>query len=88
MSKTDGGPAFPLPSTMTPTCARGMPLRDYFAGQALIGLLSGPWRVNTEKEGFLGFGMKAPAPGESSELLAKIAYKLADAMIEAKEGSS
>lgn len=47
----DGGPAFPAETiTRTPTVPSvtskvyhpGMTLRDYFAGQALVGILSGP----------------------------------------------
>ena len=45
----DGGPAFPRPSseahdaqgrTFYPCAYDGMTLRDYFAGQALVGLLA------------------------------------------------
>lgn len=42
----DGGPAFPLPDVFRPDGvhisggASGMSLRDYFAGQALVGLLA------------------------------------------------
>lgn len=39
MSK-DGGPAFPAPYT-TSGAYPGMSLRDWFAGQALMGLLAG-----------------------------------------------
>lgn len=35
------GPAFPIETTATPY-APGMTLRDYFAGQALTGLLADP----------------------------------------------
>lgn len=48
MSKNDGGPAFPAaahvdprqPSTLLCGASQGMSLRDWFAGQALIGLLA------------------------------------------------
>ena len=33
----DGGPAFPVPTNFRP---QGMTLRDYFGGQALIGMRS------------------------------------------------
>ena len=41
----DGGPAFPVPDSHYPNGqvqygSNGMPLRDWFAGQALVGLLS------------------------------------------------
>jgi hypothetical protein len=39
MSKNDGGPAFPVGSETHPV-DQGMSLRDYFAGQALIGMLA------------------------------------------------
>ena len=46
MSEKDGGPAFPLNSpSATPEYMPkrdGMSLRDYFAGQALAGLLANP----------------------------------------------
>lgn len=48
----NGGPAFPLPGMNLPNdqfCwpEHGMTLRDYFAGQALMGLLS--------SNGYLGY---------------------------------
>ena len=52
-----------------------MSLRDYFAGQALAGLIAQPW--HPEMGG---------APGiETNEILAKWAYRIADAMIAARE---
>lgn len=41
-NKDDGGPAFPIENTNDiPDDWKGMTLRDWFAGQALTGLLSG-----------------------------------------------
>lgn len=40
-AKNDGGPAFPVQDAST-WQAHGMSLRDYFAGQALQGLLANP----------------------------------------------
>jgi hypothetical protein len=40
--KDDGGPAFPTTSEDYQQGFEGMSLRDYFAGQALQGWLSGP----------------------------------------------
>lgn len=40
-AKNDGGPAFPHPAW---TASRGMSLRDWFAGQALAGMLSSDGR--------------------------------------------
>jgi len=37
--KDNGGPAFPIETTATPW-AEGMTLRDWFAGQALAGMLA------------------------------------------------
>jgi hypothetical protein len=60
----DGGPAFPIETTATPY-APGMSLRDWFAGQALCGLMA-----NDEQ-----------AP---ESVFAKEAYRMADAMIAAR----
>ena len=38
----DGGPAFPIPESDYEDGRTGMTLRDYFAGQALAGILAGP----------------------------------------------
>ncbi len=41
MKKNDGGSAFPLPiGSETTEGNQGMSLRDWFAGQALVGLIS------------------------------------------------
>ena len=37
----DGGPAFPFDPEACGSTTRGMSLRDYFAGQALAGILAG-----------------------------------------------
>jgi hypothetical protein len=75
----EGGPAFPTPPVsvgepregwrLELRAASGMPLRDYFAGQALIGLLA--W------DGLTSTG--------TPEQVAHLAYELADAMITAKK---
>lgn len=75
----DGGPAFPTATTGTwsgigdgvvfaPDVVGGMSLRDYFAGQALIG--KSHWRA-----------MKTI---EEQELAADECYSIADAMIAAR----
>ena len=38
----DGGPAFPQPIARPSANIHGMTLRDWFAGQALAGILSNP----------------------------------------------
>jgi uncharacterized protein YodC (DUF2158 family) len=40
MTTKDGGPAFPVHDFKDPAQALGMTLRDWFAGQALIGILA------------------------------------------------
>ena len=78
----DGGPAFPQPDHFVENsdgrvvarwCMQdsGMTLRDWFAGQALTGLLSGP-----AEEGAMTPDRKAV-----------VAYQFADAMIAARGGA-
>jgi hypothetical protein len=73
-AQNDGGPAFPVPDTYHPGGqveygATGMSLRDWFAGQALAGILM---NYTTEKYGF------------SEQTVATYAYRYADVMIEAR----
>lgn len=69
-SRSDGGPAFPLPTGAGDKAWRqGMSLRDWFAGQALSGFLAS----DTYSE-------------ESAADLAKWSYQQADAMLKAREG--
>lgn len=70
----DGGPAFPT-SLSAEGPFGGMTLRDWFAGHALAGWLA-------------TYGPDSSHPADrkgASELLAKDAYTLADAMIEARK---
>ena len=89
MSKiNDGGPAFPVPMVpwkdgfINVECA-GMSLRDWFAGQALQGILAGGsgWNsVSAEvmrNEGIWG-----------DVSTTELAYLFADAMIAAREAKS
>jgi len=82
----DGGPAFPQLKNsgmakadenggfvLDKELSGGMSLRDYFAGQALIGILSGYWS-NPELEGL------------RPEVLAQECNIVADAMLSAREG--
>jgi hypothetical protein len=73
----DGGPAFPVPgSTATDI---GMTLRDWFAGQALAGILNGCM-------GTTGFGeVSAYSRGPCNSAAADRAYAVADAMLKARE---
>ncbi len=72
----DGGPAFPC-LVDDRTVNDGMSLRDYFAGQALVGLLASP--VSPNREG---------VPVTSSRGYANSAYLWADSMIAARENKS
>lgn len=64
---SDGGPAFPV--ELRGYYAAGMTLRDWFAGQALVGLLAS----DTEKWPW-------PAIGAAMR-----AYDIADAMLNARQ---
>jgi len=81
----NGGPAFPSEPTryilggsggageLKPAGYPGMTLRDWFAGQAMQGLLAEPQPDDGEPE--LGLGR------EYATNAAKAAYRLADAML-------
>lgn len=79
MSKIeDGGPVFPSSHTgmkgghVHTEFRNGISIRDYFAGQALIGILSaGPLR-----------------DGTTYDLVSKCAYEHADAMLKARKGGA
>ena len=81
MSK-DGGPAFPridgiesddhVPGRQHVVVSDGMTLRDYFAGAAMEGHLSGMW-VSDKPHGW------------SHDDIAREAYSMADAMLKARE---
>lgn len=73
MSKDNGGPAFPFGQTDSESGqlvngwgSEGMTLRDYFAAKALNGMLD-DCRWGTLED--------------SAEMAARVAYKLADAML-------
>jgi hypothetical protein len=66
----DGGPAFPSGETRYRDGIGGMSLRDYFAGQVINGLVS-TLTSSWQKN----YGPE----------LAKIAYEVADAMLEARK---
>lgn len=73
MEPLDGGPAFPVQES------RGMSLLDWFAGQALAGLLANGWcaeqRDGNESMRDLGH-----------ETLSVDAYAIADAMLKTGRG--
>lgn len=70
--KDDGGAAFPISRENEAWFNVGMSLRDYFAAQALLGILSGP----ASREG---------VPMKEWFDIPEQAYKLADAMLEARK---
>ena len=71
--KDTGGPAFPVVGETLLIKAKGMTLRDYFAAKAMIGVID----FGKTLEGF--HENKAP------DLIAKLSYQLADAMIQARK---
>lgn len=82
MSEKNGGPAFPINSPSgTPEympARDGMSLRDYFAGQALAGMLAN----NRVFEGCVG---RATSENITTDHAVAIgAYELADALLKAR----
>jgi hypothetical protein len=69
----DGGPAFPVTESDRCYASYGMTLRDWFAGQALAGLIASE-SMSTEESAHL----TAPAD-------ARRAYAMADAMLAARK---
>lgn len=65
----DGGPAFPRSPHSGDCSGDGMTLRDWFAGQALAGIMATQWRPS----------------GDDVSPLAEDAYKVADAMLAMRE---
>lgn len=72
MAINDGGPAFPRVRTL------GMSLRDYFAGQALAGILANTASVA---------GIYEKNRQQPTEALAVAVYQFADAMLAAREAT-
>ena len=71
----DGGTAFPSHGSMGEVNFPGMSLRDAFALAALTGIIAGDGRL-------------LPNIDREYELIAKDAWELADAMLEARKGQS
>lgn len=80
MSNNTGGPAFPELGNVGYNSEwqneSGMTLRDYFAAKALSGILS--------NQQCTPFGMSFGA--DERESLSRNAYRIADAMLKAREG--
>ena len=69
----DGGPAFPNVWEDNPS--QGMSLRDHFAGLAMQAFASDPQMAIAIRQAAEDAGIEAP------EMMARTAYRLADAMI-------
>lgn len=87
MNVNDGGTAFPVvASTGDPRdgvyCRDGMSLRDYFAGQAIAGVI----RSTVEADSAAVLSESADATGLAIEqVIARSAYEIADAMLAVRE---
>lgn len=76
----DGGPAFPVPGN--PATMPGMSLRDWFAGQALNGLLAGEQNsAYSDREGKSVDEWRA----NIRNMNAAYCYQMADAMLAARK---
>lgn len=77
--KTDGGPAFPMPGYLDEEGSRvwGISKRDWFAAQALNGILAHP---DYGRDGEEGDFLHSEGPRRAAQW----AYSLADAMLEAR----
>ena len=74
MEKNDGGSAFPNNSGDLRTMSLGMPLRDFFASFALLGIVSGN-RCHTLNGN----------PVSTPEEISNYSYTYADAMLKSRE---
>lgn len=73
MDNDDGGPAFPVTNDSTGEQYSGMSLRDFFAAKAMVGMLAASYSKPNHN-----FGRNS----------ADKAYRIADAMLEAREAES
>lgn len=74
--RDDGGPAFPMQSIgpQFPPGYAGMSLRDWFAGQALAGIMANYKFMENIRQGF----------GSTLPHIPEAAYEMADAMLNAR----
>ena len=84
MSTNDGGPAFPVADTHHPDGqiqygTNGMSLRDWFAGQALAGMLAG-YLPTLSRNASKTLNIDPRTMG--------VAYEIADVMLRAREGGA
>jgi len=78
----DGGAAFPVPNDAYNNGMEGMSLRDWFAGQALVGELAS----SSTQEAVMATAQAAFASGRSAvQQVAFNCYEMADAMLAARE---
>ena len=71
----DGGPAFPIGNINGQISYKGMPLRDYYAGQALpTAMKIAAKRIEHTKTG-----------QDITECAVRLSFQIADAMIKARE---
>lgn len=77
----DGGPAFPAPIEVDAWLV-GMTLRDYFAAKAMQGVLSNSDNGGGSIEPMVAF-LADPAR-DGCEWVARVAYRIADAMLAAR----
>lgn len=85
-ARTDRPPAFPTPHDPERTGNEGMSLRDWFAGQALVGYAANARVMDKAIDDWNnGHGVR---PTCVAEFLAGLAYEVADAMLAAREGGA
>lgn len=86
MSKPDGGPAFPRPHSPNPHGGmddgpeEGMSLRDWFAGQALVG-----WLASFDEGIAASYDSEPEAWKEHQQEVAKVCFGYADAMLRERD---
>jgi len=87
----DGGPAFPALHSIDGNWVKdprpeyaGMSLRDYFAGQALVGVCAS---VSSREQVFALYNDARKHGVETEEYIAKASYALADALLAEREKS-
>jgi hypothetical protein len=88
----DGGPAFPATPAIDPNGGfirpadvgcEGMSLRDYFAAQAILGLMTEPISSNQSLAQYLSAAEPGDADNKGARM-ARASYAMADAMLKAR----
>lgn len=79
------GESFPIGSGQTPHA--GMTLKDYFAGQALMGLLANHWISDSRIANELNSYMTSSRGRELASQITRGAYGFADAMLRERGGN-